>query len=203
MRNYLGFFTLILAIVVVLLCVLSPTGAPPHAKGPIDSLMELYLYDFTDQNGVYRELPIFGKSDRVVVRKAVVDALPDRSDDFRFIGNRIEDREAFVLQSNKDFAHKDRKWDTFITESELIGGKTRLLICANVGINRTVQSPLGRSGHGILVDHSVHELWELHPNSQPVLLDRSFDLFDGLQTHAESPVSNDPLPPVQLFGDPN
>ncbi len=83
--------------------------------------------------------------------------------------------------------HPDRKWNVAFCEHGYVGGELRVLVAADVGVDG-VENAGGIEYLFMDGEATVFEIWKLETDAAPTLLERSELIFDGLQTHAESPV---------------
>ncbi len=159
----------------------------------------IIAFDYTDANGDYVAMPMFGSTDQVLIFKDVKLALSGFTNDFLSIGNVNADRESYWVDAGHSFSHPDRTWSVVIGDYGQVGGDTRVFVLADAVVN-TTKSQMGKTFSTVDVDASLCELWKLNSGSAPELLERSEIPFDGVLTHTESPVELPADFSTEVFG---
>lgn len=164
-------------------------------SGPQDD-SEFFVYNNDDVNDFFRGSQFFGTMNKLGVNSSVMNVYPDEIADFKFIASKNSDREQFLASNGTTLTNENRKWLVEVDNAGIVGDAVRVSVIANVGSDVTENGGI-RMG----VEQVVCEIWKLDPiGNQPVLLDRSNEVFNGLATHTEVPASNLTWPEGIQFG---
>lgn len=166
--------------------------SPPTPPGPT----EYYVSDYFDADGEFHDRGPMGTQDKVGVVKSTLNAIPNRTSEFLFIGGQTAAREQLATDHGHIFAHPNHTWDVLIGDHEIVAGKSRVATYGWAGIDAVDPESIGVD---VDIDFKVYEIWELgSTGSEPTLLDRSTTSFKGVMTHAEFPVQ--PVPASTYTG---
>lgn len=154
-----------------------------------------HLFDNGDPTDFMQGMQFFGTKDSLGISKPIVDAYPNRANDFLSIANRHEDRTNYLASKGKHLNQADR-WLVQILMGGQINGEDRVAVLAMSGHNE----PRINGGIGMDVNGCVCEIWRMNAiGTAPTLLDRSMERMISLNTLAEAPEEPLPeLPPLDI-----
>ncbi len=145
-----------------------------------------FIYGNGDPNDPFEGDQFYGKANSFGILKSIADALPSHMDDFVYIQSLIPEREQYIASNANYINNPSLVWQTLICDYSVIDGQQRILVSNSLGKDINIYG-----GIGVHEEYDVGEIWQLVPNGNPIMLDRTLEFFHGLQTHAEAPIPDD------------